>query len=124
MMNDNCSKVSFLIAGTQKGGTSALDYYLRGHPQRCMADKKEVHFFDNEDYFADEAPNYAAYRSFFKPDKGRFCLAFLCAILLHRLNRHRGMTGSKGIVPIGPEKTGSSYIDSALDHFSQHPSVV
>jgi hypothetical protein len=38
-------KVNFLIAGTQKGGTTALDSYLREHPEICMADAKEVHFF-------------------------------------------------------------------------------
>ena len=37
-----------MIAGTQKGGTIALDGYLRDHPEICMADRKEVHFFDYE----------------------------------------------------------------------------
>ena len=41
-------KVNFLIAGTQKGGTTALDEYLRKHPQICMSTKKEVHFFDED----------------------------------------------------------------------------
>jgi hypothetical protein len=55
--------VDFVIGGTQKGGTTALDAYLREHPEICMATKqavfssrghpeirtagkKEVHFFD------------------------------------------------------------------------------
>jgi hypothetical protein len=59
-------KVDFIICGTQKGGTSALDVYLRGHPEICMAEKKEVHFFDNEDAFRDGTPDYAQYHSVFK----------------------------------------------------------
>lgn len=59
--------VNFLVAGTQKGGTSALDAYLREHPQICMADKKEVHFFDNEDNFAIGTPDYNRYHAAFSP---------------------------------------------------------
>jgi hypothetical protein len=47
------NKVDFIVCGTQKGGTSALDSYLRIHPEICMAEMKEVHFFDNEDHFTD-----------------------------------------------------------------------
>jgi sulfotransferase family protein len=60
--------VDFIICGTQKGGTSALDVYLRGHPNICMAEKKEVHFFDNEDVFRDGTPDYSQYHSVFKPN--------------------------------------------------------
>jgi len=60
-------KVDFIIAGTQKGGTSALDKYLREHNQLCMALRKEVHFFDNDDYFLYK-PNYKKYHSYFKPN--------------------------------------------------------
>ena len=62
-------KVDFAICGTQKGGTSALDAYLREHPEICMADVKEVHFFDTEKHFAREAINYSKYHSFFTPQK-------------------------------------------------------
>lgn len=61
-------KVDFVICGTQKGGTSALDAYLRDHPQICMANKKEVHFFDNEDIFRDKMPDYSRYHSYFNPE--------------------------------------------------------
>lgn len=61
-------KVNFIICGTQKGGTSALDMYLRAHPEICMARKKEVHFFDNEDVFRAGAPDYSIYHSFFAPE--------------------------------------------------------
>ncbi|MBW7470467.1 sulfotransferase domain-containing protein [Marinobacter sp. M216] len=61
--------VNFLVAGTQKGGTSALDAYLREHPQICMANRKEVHFFDNEAAFANGAANYKTYHAAFSPTK-------------------------------------------------------
>jgi hypothetical protein len=40
--------VNFFIVGTQKGGTSALDNYLRSYTRLQMAKTKEVHFFDND----------------------------------------------------------------------------
>lgn len=43
-------KVNFLIAGVQKGGTSALAHFLSQHPEICMAPQKEVHFFDQPDF--------------------------------------------------------------------------
>lgn len=66
---DGRSRVGFLIAGVQKGGTTALDAYLRDHPQICMASRKEVHFFDNEELFRGGKPDYDLYHSFFKPGK-------------------------------------------------------
>jgi|WetSurMetagenome_2_1015567.scaffolds.fasta_scaffold02674_9 hypothetical protein len=59
------NKVNFLIIGTQKGGTTALDAYLRLHPEIGMASVKEVHFFDNEDYFKSEQIDYNLYHCFF-----------------------------------------------------------
>lgn len=41
-------RIDFFIAGVQKSGTTALDSFLREHPQLAMAKIKEVHFFDNE----------------------------------------------------------------------------
>jgi hypothetical protein len=62
-------QVSFVVGGTQKGGTSALDAFLRQHPQICMAeDRKEVHFFDTEENFATGAPNYSRYHALFSPN--------------------------------------------------------
>ncbi|MFZ2540423.1 MAG: sulfotransferase domain-containing protein [Gallionella sp.] len=61
-------KVQFLIGGTQKGGTTALDAYLRMHPSVKMAQKKEVHFFDNEAYFKNTEVNYSLYHANFTPD--------------------------------------------------------
>lgn len=58
-------KVDFLLAGTQKGGTTTLDAYLRSHPDICMAKKKEVHFFDNDCFFKEARPEYDQYHSHF-----------------------------------------------------------
>jgi len=55
--------VNFVIGGTQKGGTSALDSFLRQHPQVCMPEtKKELHFFDR----AEEDRNYKKYHANFQ----------------------------------------------------------
>lgn len=70
--SQNNRKIDFIVCGTQKGGTSALDVYLREHRQICMARIKEVHFFDNEEYFKAKSPPYKKYHCFFEhknPDK-------------------------------------------------------
>jgi sulfotransferase family protein len=57
-------RVDFVIGGTQKGGTSALDSFLRQHPEICMPDtKKELHFFDRED----DDRDYKKYHANFQP---------------------------------------------------------
>ncbi len=58
--------VDFLICGTQKGGTSALTAYLTAHPHVCMANNKEVHFFDNDPLFT-APPNYDIFHAAFNP---------------------------------------------------------
>jgi hypothetical protein len=42
--------LDFMIAGVQKGGTTALSYFLSQHPQLAIAQGKEVHLFDAPDY--------------------------------------------------------------------------
>ncbi len=59
-------KVNFLIAGTQKGGTTSLDAYLRQHPQIMMARRKELRFFDQDG----KVPDTAAYEASFDPKPG------------------------------------------------------
>jgi|SRR5579864_239363 len=57
-------RVDFVIGGTQKGGTSALDSFLRQHPEICMpTTRKELHFFDREE----ENRDYKKYQANFKP---------------------------------------------------------
>ncbi|MCA0448534.1 MAG: sulfotransferase, partial [Proteobacteria bacterium] len=46
-MGTGMGRVDFFIAGVQKGGTTALDHYLRDHPAIQMASVKEVHAFDD-----------------------------------------------------------------------------
>jgi hypothetical protein len=65
-----CAKVGFVIAGTQKGGTSALDRYMRAHPEICMANRKEVHFFDCAKHFQSRPVNYRNYHLAFSPKAG------------------------------------------------------
>lgn len=63
-------RVAFLIAGVQKGGTTALFDYLGEEPGLSLSREKEVHFFDDEtrDW---AAPDYAAYHAAFAPFDGR-----------------------------------------------------
>ncbi len=63
-------KVDFVVAGTQKAGSTALDAYLRLNPEICMPQRvKEVNFFDTDALFASGEPDYRLYHSFFKPKK-------------------------------------------------------
>ncbi len=60
-------RVSFLIAGVQKGGTSALFEYLREMPGVQMPSIKEAHHFDDETL--DWArPDHGAYHALFADD--------------------------------------------------------
>lgn len=43
----NLPRINFICAGTQKGGTTTLNAYLRGHHQIDFP-RHELHFFDNE----------------------------------------------------------------------------
>jgi hypothetical protein len=63
-------RVAFLIAGVQKGGTTALFDYLAEEPGLSLSRTKEVHFFDDEaqDW---SAPDWAAYHAQFAPFDGR-----------------------------------------------------
>jgi len=56
-VNDQ-KKLDFLVIGTQKGGTTSLDRYLRLHPDILMPTKKELHFFDSEQSYQQGELNY------------------------------------------------------------------
>jgi hypothetical protein len=64
------SRVSFIIAGVQKAGTTALFDYLSEDPGVSLSKVKEVHFFDDEtqDW---AAPDYGAYHANFDATDGR-----------------------------------------------------
>ena len=65
-------QVSFLIAGAQKGGTTALFDYLTDYPDIVLPAEKELHFFDDEaqDW---SSPHYGAYHAQFPEAAGRPC---------------------------------------------------
>lgn len=63
-------RLSFLIAGVQKAGTTALDHYLRAHPQLAMAADKEAHFFDQEAGIDWRDPDYASLHAQFAGREG------------------------------------------------------
>jgi hypothetical protein len=51
-------KLSFVVAGAIKGGTTALDYFLGQHPEICTAVQKETHFFVRDVFFRGGPPKY------------------------------------------------------------------
>lgn len=59
------AKVDLIIAGVQKGGTTALFDHLRDFPQIGLSRIKETHFFDDEARVDWSAPDYAAYHALF-----------------------------------------------------------
>lgn len=48
-------RVGFMVAGSQKAGTSALIKLLGQHPQIALPVVKEPHFFDNDGFFSDKS---------------------------------------------------------------------
>jgi Sulfotransferase domain len=48
-------RLQFIVAGAQKSGTTALNYYLKRHSRIALPVKKELHFFDNDVLFANPA---------------------------------------------------------------------
>lgn len=65
------SRVNFLIAGAQKGGTSALAAFLSRHPEIFMAEKKELHFFDRNKHFRFGRRRYERYHRHFEGANGQ-----------------------------------------------------
>ena len=66
----NSPLVNFIIAGVQKGGTTALFDYLSEEPGLALAAVKELHFFDDETQNWDR-PDYGAYHAQFPAPDGR-----------------------------------------------------
>jgi len=60
-------KVAFAVAGAQKCGTSALADYLEEHLDVAMPRVKEVHFFDHDEFFRGDTPDYTQYHANFDP---------------------------------------------------------
>lgn len=64
-------RAAFLVAGVQKGGTTALHDYLALHPGLSLGPVKEVHFFDDETGVDWARPDYGAYHARLGPADGR-----------------------------------------------------
>ena len=64
------TRLSFVVGGAQKSGTTTLDALLRLHPALHMARKKETHFFDDEtlDW---NTPEYGRLDAFYDGEDGR-----------------------------------------------------
>ena len=62
-------KLDFIVAGAQKSGTTALNYYLKRHPQIALPIKKEVHFFDKDELFAGGNVSYEPLHEMFRPGR-------------------------------------------------------
>lgn len=60
--------VDFLIAGVQKSGTTALHKFLSEHENIFLPPKKELHFFDNENFRWNHI-NYNNYEQHFRAKK-------------------------------------------------------
>jgi hypothetical protein len=60
-------RLEFIVAGVQKAGTTALNYYLKGHPRIALPVKKELHFFDNDELFESGAASYHQLHEMFRP---------------------------------------------------------
>jgi hypothetical protein len=78
-------KVSFLIVGAQKGGTTALDTYLRPHPQICMAERKEAHYFDEDSLFSSNGRlmDHTSYHALFNPKREKRVLGEATPIYMY-----------------------------------------
>ena len=63
-------KLTFVVAGVQKGGTCTLDGLLRLHPGVQMASVKETHFFDDEEHNW-KHPDYRTLDAFYQEDDDR-----------------------------------------------------
>lgn len=72
-MNARKPRVNFLIAGVQKGGTTALAQYLNQHPDLWIPTSKELHFFDDEsiNWAGNLAHHYHHYEAQFEPASER-----------------------------------------------------
>ena len=62
-------RLSFLVCGAQKSGTTALAAYLRQHPGIYLPERKELHFFDDETQAWPEPDLNELHRHFPGPQK-------------------------------------------------------
>ncbi len=63
------ARLHFIVAGAQKSGTTALNYYLKRHPRIVLPRKKELHFFDNDEFFSGDSISYEPLHEMFPAAK-------------------------------------------------------
>lgn len=63
-------KVDFMIVGTMRGGTTALNHFLSQHPDVCTASPKETHFFEGDENFTTGTSTYQRYHRHFSHHAG------------------------------------------------------
>jgi Sulfotransferase domain len=71
-------RLDFIVAGAQKSGTTALYHFLRKHPRIVVPDRKEMHFFDDEEVFS-HAVDYEMLHRHFRPTGSPTRLPFAMA---------------------------------------------
>ncbi|MCX6251661.1 MAG: sulfotransferase domain-containing protein [Bacteroidetes bacterium] len=76
-------KVSFLIVGAQKSGTSALSYFLTHHPNIFIPPQKELHFFDNEKIYKTTQVDYNQYHDYFQPKEQQIIMGEATPIYMY-----------------------------------------
>src|SRR5437588_12875449 len=59
-------RLDFIVAGAQKSGTTALYHLLRKHPRIALPDRKETHFFDDEEIFSQQPVDYELLHQHFR----------------------------------------------------------
>jgi len=57
-------RLNFIVPGAQKSGTTALRRFLNKHPQIALAEREELHFFDDEEIFANPVDYELLHRHF------------------------------------------------------------
>lgn len=80
-MTDRPFRLSMIVGGVQKAGTTALYSYLKGHPEVCAPSIKETHFFDNE-RINWSSPNWSELAQFYGCDGRRTCAVDFTPIYL------------------------------------------
>jgi hypothetical protein len=61
------TRLDFIVAGAQKSGTTALNYYLKRHPKIALPNQKELHFFDSDARFSGDTVSYQELHNLFPP---------------------------------------------------------
>jgi len=61
------ARPNFLIVGAPKCGTTAMNTYLRQHPQVFIPERKEIHYFGSDLTFTCPRPTAAKYLAYFSP---------------------------------------------------------